>query len=226
MKKIIVYICVLFLILSCKHKITNMSNIKIASTAKDETYKSYVKKYGLDIDSKMLGDDCPWIDNPKENIFINIPISFKIDNNTGSNLQISNIWDNNDIGLFDPIIVNNQYYDFVGTRIRIQSDESAYITMFVHFPVPVNLLDKVDYERYLNAPSSRKRDSIVINKFNPRLQKSIKDSLKKKQISIYYRTNDLKQKAMAIYCIDKNNFKVFKSDTASITIPDFKYNCD
>jgi hypothetical protein len=201
------------LLVSCKGKITN---IKITPTGNYKSYKSFISY-------RAFPDD----DHKEDSAFIYMPFSFKLDNDTGRDLIISHIWNNFSSGSYLPSIIDNKYYDDRHIGIKLNSGNSIAITMFVHLPVAVNVLDKSHSERYLDMFRKRKIDSIVVNKFNPKLQKVIDSLLKKKEIAIYYDENKSRTAGfMASYCVNKKVLAIFKMDSIVNLKDGFKYNCD
>lgn len=222
MKKFIAHLCILMLLVSCKGKITN---IKIIATENDKNYKGYLLNY-RDRPRVNVTYECPWIKDPENTVFIYMPISFKLENNTGNNLRISKLWDNFNSDTYRPIIIDNNYYDYADNA-SVSSRNNADITLFVHLPVHKNLLDKEHYNRYFLEKENGKLDSIVIDLINPKLQKEIDVLLKKKQIFISYNEDkNIKENALAYYCVDKQKLGVFRSDSLAKLKTTFRYNCN
>ncbi len=223
MKTTIAYLCLLILVISCKGKITS---IKISHFENEKNYKSYMLKYGEN-PSASVTYECPWIKDPENTVFIYMPISFKLDNNTGRDLRVSQISDNFNSDTYQPTFIDNKYYDYIDGKVSISSGNNADITLFVHLPVHKDLLDKEHYERLFPAIVKHKQDSIVINKINPQLQKEINLLLKKKSISAHlYEDNDFYGGALVMYCVAKQKSETFKMDSLSKQKTTFKYNCD
>lgn len=156
-----------------------------------------------------------------------MPVSFKLENKTGRNLRISQIWDSFNSDTYQPVFIDNKYYNDINDKLVINSGDITSITLFVHMPVSTDLLDKKDFDRYFRESNNRKPDSIVMNNINIQLQKEIDKLLKKKQIYISYHENkNLKENAIAYYCVDKQQLGVFKSDSLAKLKTTFKYNCD
>ncbi|WP_395076430.1 hypothetical protein [Flavobacterium sp.] len=183
-------------------------------------------KYGEN-PSASVTYECPWIKDPENTVFIYMPISFKLDNNTGRDLRVSQISDNFNSDTYQPTFIDNKYYDYIDGKVSISSGNNADITLFVHLPVHKDLLDKEHYERLFPAIVKHKQDSIVINKINPQLQKEINLLLKKKSISAHlYEDNDFYGGALVMYCVAKQKSETFKMDSLSKQKTTFKYNCD
>lgn len=224
MKTIFTYLIISMLLLSCKGKITD---VKITTVKNDTNYKGYLLKYAERPNLDFLKRDCPWIKDPVNTVFFYMPISFKLENNTGRNLRIGVIRDNFNIDPYQPIIIDNKFYQYLGGRVLINSGDNANITMFVHLPVPIKSLEKSYYDRLFPVVNNHKQDSIVINGFNPELQKAITASVKKKDITIsYFEDKNVKEEGLGIYCVDKNYLAVFRMDSIAKLKDGFKYNCD
>ncbi|KFF03485.1 hypothetical protein [Flavobacterium reichenbachii] len=223
MKTTIAYLCILMFIISCKGKITN---IKITPAENDKNYKSYMQKFG-ERPRASVTYECPWIKNPENTVYIYMPITFTLDNNTGLNLRISKIWDNYSINQYRPVFIGDKYYENIEGKVRIPSGNSAIITLFVHLPVSVNLLDKSHYDRLFPTSENHKRDSIVMTEINPQLQKEIDLLLKNKQILISYTdSKNVKERALAYYCVNKNKLAVFRSDSLANLKESYIHRCD
>ncbi|ELY2018556.1 hypothetical protein SL053_002485 [Flavobacterium psychrophilum] len=213
MKKIINSICVLILVISCKGKITN---IKISAHNNDEKHKCFI-----------FNGEKPDYEEPLDTIYLYKPIAFRLFNNTGRKLSIISLTDNFHSGGFKPHIINNLYYPYLSGSRTLNSKDSIDITMFIHLPIPIKMLNKVYSERLLQSYYNGKYDSIVVEKINDKLHKKIDSLLKKKEIIIHYReSKNSKEKAMAIYCVNQQRLAVFRSDSLAKVNPDFKYNCD
>ncbi|WP_123947490.1 hypothetical protein [Flavobacterium reichenbachii] len=223
MKITIAYLCVFLLLISCKGKITN---IKITPTNNNKNYKCYILKYGENPRSSV-SYECPWIKDPENTVFIYMPISFKLENNTGRNLRISKLWDNFSSDTYQPMNIRNKFYNEANAKIIVNSGNSEDIILFVHLPVHKNLLDKEYYERLFPTFQNHKQDSIVLNKINPELQKAIDLLLKKKSISAHlYEDNDFYGGALTMYCVNRQKSETFKMDSLSKLKTSFRYNCD
>lgn len=224
MKTIFNYLFILTLLVSCKDKITS---IKLSNLENNKKYRSYILKYAERPDSIIIANSCPWIKDPVNTVFLYMPISFKLENNTGRDLRISKIWDNYSIGQYRPVFIDNKYFEDIEGKASISSGNNADITLFVHLPVHKNLLDKEHYERLFPAVVKHKQDSIVINKINPQLQKEINLLLKKKSISAHlYEDNDFYGGALVMYCVAKQKSETFKMDSLSKQKTSFRYNCE
>ena len=224
MRAIFYYLFILMLLLSCKGKITN---IKITIVKNDTNYKGYFLKYAELPNSDFLKRDCPWVKDPANTVFVYMPISFKLENNTGRNLRIGVIRDNFNIDPYQPMIIDNKFYQYVDGRVLVNSGDKANITMFVHLPVPIKSLQKSYYDRLFPVVNNHRQDSIVINGFNPELQKAITASVKKKEITIsYFEDKNVKEEGLAIYCVDKQKLGVFRSDSLAKLKTTFRYNCE
>ncbi|WP_309609035.1 hypothetical protein [Flavobacterium sp.] len=223
-KNILSYIFIFILIISCKGKITS---IKLNNLENNGNNKCYMQKIGEHPDSIILAKNYPWIKDRMNTIFIYMPISFKLENKTGRDLRISKIWDNYSIGQYRPVFINNKYYEDIEGKASISSGNNADITLFVHLPVSINLIDKIYYDRLYPKLENYKRDSIVINNINSQLQKEINVLLKRKQIYIsYHESKNIKEKALAYYCVEKQKLGVFRSDSLAKLKTTFRYNCD
>jgi hypothetical protein len=224
MKTKIAYLFISILIISCKGSITN---IKIIPTENNKNYKFYMLKYSERPDSDFIQHNCSWIEDPSNTVFVFMPVSFKLQNNTGQNLRIGVIRDNFNLDPYHPMIINDKFYDYEHGRVLINSGDEANITMFLHLPIPIKSLEKSYYDRLFPIVNNHKQDSIVINSFNSELQKAIAITIKKKDITISYSIDkNVKEKGLAIYCVDKKHLAVFRSDSLAKVNPSFKYNCD
>jgi hypothetical protein len=224
MKTFITYLFVMILIISCKGNITS---IKLSNLENKKNYKCYLLKIGERPDSIILANNYTWIKNPEKTVFIYMPISFKLENETGRDLRISKIWDNYSINQYRPIFIDDIYYEDIEGKAIIYSGKNTAMTLFVHLPVSINLLDKEYYDRLFPAYENHKRDSIVVNKINPQLQKEIDILLKKKQIFISYKDNkNIKERALAYYCVHKQELSVFKSDSLANLKVSYRHSCD
>jgi hypothetical protein len=212
------------LLVSCKGKITD---IKITPTKNYRNYNPYMLNYGSRPDSGIIAIDCPWIKDAKNTVFMYMPISFKLENNTGRRLRISKLWDNYNIETYLPMIIDNKFYDYVGGKVFIESGNKANITMFVHLPIPINSLEKSYTDRLFPPDNNRKLDSIVVNKIDPKLQKEIDILLKKKEIyTSYHENKNVRERALAYYCFNKQELSVFKSDSLAKLKISYKHSCD
>lgn len=213
MKGNIICTSVLLIITSCKSKITN---INITASIKDENYKCFI-----------YNGEKPDYQEPLDTIYFYKPVSFKLENNTNCDIKITTLADNFHAGAFKPHIINSIYYQYLTGPKALGSGNSIEITLFVHLPVPISLLDKVNSDRLLKSYYNGRYDSIVISQINPNLQIAIDSLLKKKEIIIHYNENkNLKEKAMAIYCVDKKHLAVFRMDSIAKLKEGLKYNCN
>ncbi|WP_310555555.1 hypothetical protein [Flavobacterium sp.] len=212
MKNNILSLFILFMILSCSSKI---KDVQIKHIKNVKNYKGFISNEEI-FDFKK-----------RDTIFIYHPISFRIENNTGRNLKISSLKDNFQVGVFYPFIYNNKYFNEVEKPIELSSGDDTDITMFVHLPVPANLLEKKYLDELLISCNDIKCDTVSIKEINPRLQFVIDSLLKKKSISAHlYEDNDFYGGALVMYCVNKQKSETFKMDSLSKQKTSFRYNCD
>ncbi len=225
MKIICALLSILLITLSCGGKITDVT---INKADIDKNYKPYMLNYALAPNAGVIEHNCPnCIDNIENTVFIFMPYSFTINNNTGKKLRIATIGDNFSSDTYQPIIVQDKFYRYVGGNININSGDQLKVTSFIHLPIQKKLLDKDIYERYFPNATNRKLDSIVLTTINPNLQKAIDKLLFKKNISIYYHNSkDVQDYILAIFCLKNQETATFRMDSLARLTEPFIYSCD
>ncbi|KFF03486.1 hypothetical protein [Flavobacterium reichenbachii] len=210
--KSIIYLCVLGLFISCKGKITN---IKITPAENDKNYKCFISNEEI-FDYKK-----------RDTIFIYHPVSFRINNKTGRDLRMLNLRDNFHAGIFSPFIYKEKYYDEANGKIKILSGGIAEFTMFVHLPVPANLIEKNFLNELLKSCHDGRCDSVSLNKISPKLQSVIDSLIIKKSISTHlYEGDNFYGGVLSIYCVNRRESATFRMDSITNLKDGFKYNCD
>ncbi|WP_123947489.1 hypothetical protein [Flavobacterium reichenbachii] len=222
MKLLKITLIISVLLISCKGKITDVTIIPVKNV---KTYKSFILKYKSRIDPDIVKNQFPGIETNNV-VYIYMPVSFELKNNTGRDIRIMTMNDNYSFNNYDPILIDNKFYEYIHGKVRIDSGDKINATVFVHLPVPIELLDKEHYDRLFPAYKNHKEDSIVIKNVNIRLQKAIDILFKKLDISISYYKNNRIDGALAVYCVDKQHLAVFRMDSIANLKDGFKYNCE
>lgn len=212
MKKIIAYLLILILIISCK---SNIKDIKLTPIENDKKFDFYY------IYTKHQAD----YKKPIDTIFVCKPITFRIENKTNRDLKINSAIENFLSYSNAKLVVNNKLYQSDSYKINLK--ERPNIRVFIHLPIPISVIDKEYLDKLYTTGNKIKNDSIVLGKISQRMQVAIDSSFKKKFIIInLLNRNNKNTEISAYYCVYKQKTFVFDSDSLSKANPRYRPDCN